>query len=266
MRRRSDPDTVVGVPSDIGDEKLQEASVDLLLKREERGIAATGTFVTQIAVVGTFLGAFSLLDDTAKAEVVQSDWSVRALFAAALSLLFSLSTYVLLPGGMPPLTQIDALRVFWNERIRTRKLLLLLALISLAVAIACASLAFVDAREEVAPKPAATVSGKFTPAKDTASTLEATASWSGLDAGERTLTCVRDPQEKVIGAALGSAGGDGKETTTLTVVVKTDAKGDVTITATRLSSAPPADETVSSTCATSARSKGPPTIASITVG
>ena len=246
----------MGSPPRPGDEKLQEASADALLKREERGRDTTSTFIAQIAIVGTFIGAFSLLNDAAKAAVVQSEWSFWALVAAAVSLGFSLSTYVVLPGRMPPLSHVDGLRDFWNKRALWRKVLLTAALIALGFAIAFATAAIAEARDVVAPKPAASVSAKFTPVKNAPGSLESTATWSGLEPGEYAIVCVTDGIGNELGAAVGVAANDGKQTTTLTVPVPAKSTGDVTITTVRLASAPQKGTELLDTC----RSEQPPRV------
>jgi hypothetical protein len=250
----------------MADEKLQEASADLILKREERGIAVAGAFLAQITVVGTFLGAFGLLNDAGKSAVVQSGWSVAALFLAALSLTLSLSTYVLLPSHLPPLEDITDLRTFWNSRIVWRKVLLIGAMAALVGAIGCAFGTYVDVRDLLAHKPAAAVSAKFTASspQGTASSLEGTATWSGLDPGKLTVACVFDPADNVLGAAVGAAGDDGKQTTTLTVPV-TAKTGTVKISTVRLSSAPPTDEKPADTCKSKPEWEGQPTESSIAI-
>jgi hypothetical protein len=200
---------------------------------------------------------------------VQSEWSLWALVAAAVSLGFSLSTYFLLPARMPSFDQPDKLRDFWNDRVRVRQALLLCALVALGVAVFCATKAFAEARGVVAPQPAATVSGKFTPAMDTPSTLEAIATWNGLEAAELAIVCVVGPgtNGKVLGGAVGAAANDGKLTVTLTVSVAAATTGEVTITTVRLASPPREDATAASTCASDKPARvGQPASGSIAVG
>lgn len=89
---------------------------------------------------------------------------------------------------------------------------------------------------------------KFTAAKDAASSLEASAAWQGLMPGEQVILCIVDPSDVVLGGAIGSAGGDGKQTLTLTVPVSAATKGELTMTTVRLASAPSAGVTPASTC------------------
>jgi uncharacterized membrane protein YjfL (UPF0719 family) len=248
QRPKDPPDAIPGLAPELIHKAIQEASVQFLVKREEHGRDATTALIGQIAVVGSFLGAFSLLDDASKAAVLQSEFALWALIAAAVSLLFSLSTYFLLPAKMPSLNQPEALRKFWNDRVATRRLLLITALIALAVAIVFATQALSEARGEVAPTPAATISGKLSPAADTASSLEASAVWQGLEPGENVILCVVAPVDTVLGGTIGGAGGDGKQTLTLTVPVTSEATGEFTMTTARLESAPTADATPTSTC------------------
>jgi hypothetical protein len=266
--RHSNRGTIRGSPVATGDQKLQEASADALVQREARGIAATSAFIGQIAIVGTFLGAFSLLNESAKTAVFQSPLTVGALAFAAVSMAFSMATYIFLPSAMPPFSHIDELRTFWNQRVAQRKFLLQGAFLFLLVAILLAVLALRDARHDVAPKPAATVGGKYTPAAvaTSQSSLEATAAWTGLDKGTYTLTCVQLGSE-YIGASVGVADDAGKQTTTLTVPVKPPSKDseNVTISADRLSSAPPATQAPSATCQTRSLTVGQPTKSTITV-
>ena len=258
-------DTVHGEAPTLGDEKLREASAELLVKREEYGRAVTGTLVGQIAIVGSFLGAFSLLDDNAKAAVVQSSASLVALIAVAVSLSLSLGSYFLLPSRMPSLDNLSALETFWNNRVRVRRAWLVLALIALIVAIAAATAAFADAQDAVAPIPAAGLSGKFTPAKDTASSIEASATWSSLDPGDYALLCVLDPSRKVLGATIGSADVNGAETLSLTVPVRAGTTGMLTLTTVRLSSVPMDDATLDQACDEKSSWLGTPLRSSITV-
>jgi hypothetical protein len=67
---------IVGVTVDLARARIREASAELLLKREEHGRDATTALIGQVAVVGSFLGAYSLLNDTAKAAVIQSDYAL----------------------------------------------------------------------------------------------------------------------------------------------------------------------------------------------
>jgi len=247
---------VVGRVASAEEQKLQEASVEVMKEREVRGRETTQAFLAQIAVVGTFLGAFSLLNDAAKAALVQSEWLLWAMVAAAVSFILSMSTYVLLPGKMPPLAQIERLQSFWNRRTAWRKRLLVGALLALAVALFFAARAFAEARDAVAVAPAASVSAKFTPAKETPSSLEATATWTGLDLGDYSIVCVTYPGGNVLGAAVGVSGNDGKLTTTLTVPIDADITGMVTATTVRLASAPQAGIEPRETC----QSQDPPRV------
>jgi hypothetical protein len=149
---------------------------------------------------------------------------------------------------MPSLDKPDELRIFWNDRVATRRLLLIAALIALGVGVALATAALADARDAVAPTPAATVTGKFTPAENTASSLEASAVWQGLAPGEQVILCIADPSEAVLGGTTGGAGADGKQTLTVTVPIPPGTTGEVTMTTAQLESAPSADVTPTTTC------------------
>jgi hypothetical protein len=166
------------------------------------------------------------------------------------SLGFSLSTYFLIPARMPSLDQPEKLRLFWNDRVRVRRALLTCALIALGVAVFQATQALADARDAVAPEPAATLSGKLAPGTDAPSTLEVTASWSGLDPGELTILCVVGPGSdgEVLGGALGAASNDGTQILTLTTRVPAGVMGDVTMRSVRLAAAPRADATATAIC------------------
>ncbi len=257
-------DEIVGGDPTLGDTKLREASADLLVKREEYGRAATGTLVGQIAIVGSFLGAFSLLDDNAKAAVVQNDASLVALALAAASLALSLSSYFLLPSKMPSLDNLTALAKFWNDRVRVRRFILVLALIALIGAIVSATVAYADARNAVEPTPAASSSGKFTAAKDAPGSLEATASWSSLDPGDYTVLCVA--AKRVLGATVGRADGDGKQTLSLTLPIAATTKGVITLTTVRLASAPSKTGSPQTACQAKSRWVGPPMESIIALG
>jgi hypothetical protein len=100
----------------------------------------------------------------------------------------------------------------------------------------------------VAPEPAATLSAKVTPAKDTPSSFEATATWSGLDPGEYVIVCVTAPISNELGGAVGVAANDGKQSTTLTVPIPTKMTGVITATTARLASAPQRNADPTKTC------------------
>ena len=260
----SDDGTVLGEALTPEDKTLQDASAKLVTDQETRGLAATQALVGQIVVIGTFLGAFSLLNDSTKAAVVQSDYALGALILGAVSLGFSLSTYVLLPGTLPPLGRIDDVRRYWNARVTWRKYLLTTAFGALAFAIFFALKAFDDGSTAAKPRPAAALTGKIT-FGTTTSSLEATASWTSLDVGTDTITCVKGLDgTTIIGAAVGAAGADGKETTTLTVPITNPIAGSsakaVTITSTRLTG--PTDDPTS-TCTTGSLREGQLAIATI---
>jgi hypothetical protein len=70
--------------------------------------------------------------------------------------------------------------------------------------------------------------------------------------------------DNVLGAAVGTAGDDGKQTTTLTVPV-TVKTGTVKISTVRLSSAPPTDEKPADTCKSKREWEGQPTQSSIAI-
>jgi hypothetical protein len=167
---------------------------------------------------------------------------------------------------MPSLDQPEKLEHYWNVRTVVRKVELFLAFIALACAIGFATIAVAEASDEVAAKPAGTVGAKLTAPTDKPGTLEATAGWSGLDPGEIALLCVADSESNVLGAALGSAGNDGKQTTTLTVAVPTATSGELTITTVRLESTPPEDQTAGSICTSAEpRQVGQPISGSVAV-
>jgi hypothetical protein len=258
---------IPGTAVALGDQKLREASADLLVKREQYGREVTTALIAQVAIIASFLGAFGLLNDAGKTAVVESKWAVWALVAVAVSLCCSFSSYFLIRAKMPSLDQPAALKDFWDARVTARKLWLIAALIALLVAIGLATAAFADARDVVTATPGAAISAKFTAAKDTASSLEATATWSGLDPGEYTLLCVYGPRRAVLAAEVGAAANDGKHSPTLAVPIPLTTKGVVSITTVRLASAPDKAEAPATICTSGTPSRtGQPTTGSVRVG
>jgi len=242
------PGEVIGEVPSLSDVTLRQASADLLVKREDRGRDVTTAMIGQVAVVGSFLGAFNLLGDAGKVAVVQSGSSQWALIFTAISLGLSLSTYFLLPARMPSLDKPGELRDFWNNRVRIRRALLFGALIALSIAIYCAMNALSDARSATASHPAGSLAAKFSAVANAPSSLEVTANWRSLEPGRFTLLCVNDPNGALLSAASGSAGSDGVQTTTLTMPVMPGVKGAVQISTLLLEHLPVAKASPAAVC------------------
>src|SRR3954471_7264679 len=64
---------------------------------------------------------------------------------------------------------------------------------------------FAEGGNALAPKAAAVLVTKFTPAKDTASTLEATATYTGIESGRALLLCLSDPTGAFVAGGEGTA-------------------------------------------------------------
>jgi|1186.fasta_scaffold06292_4 hypothetical protein len=229
---------IVGAAETDHDKAIVTASVDLLTKREDRGREAATTLIGQIATVGSFLVAFGLLNDEAKEAVLKSPWPLVALGAAAVSLGCSLATLVFLPSKMPSLSRPVQLTAYWNSRVVWRWRWLAAALFALGVAIVAAVASFAEGGNALAPKAAAVLVTKFTPAKDTASTLEATATYTGIESGRALLLCLSDPTGAFVAGGEGTAD-DTVDSQTITVTAPIAADATETIAMTAYSAARP---------------------------
>ena len=207
---------VEGVAPSFEDTKIREAAADLLVKREERGRDTATALVSQVAVVGTFLGGFSLLSDGAKEAVTRSPFATWALVAAAASLALSMTTYFVGPSTMPALSRTTDIRDFLNRRAIIRRRVLIVALVVLVLAIALAVCAYHEGEKATRPSPSGTVSLTYTPAtKDAAASAAVVATWSGLEPGTVLLTCLTMGSVAVAGGTS-TAAGDGRASNTLT--------------------------------------------------
>lgn len=210
------PPGVIGRADAPSDKALLDATSDLIVKREERGRETAATILGQVAVVGAFLGGFSLLNDEGKAAVLASDWSYGALVFSGVAMGFALCTQFLLPSKMPDLSQLTKLRDFWNNRVLVRQILLGLAALSLGIAVLSAVKAYQDARAELSGHtPAGNITTKVALAKDAPGAVEVVTTWADLDEGQQVFACVLDSAGTALAGGVSSADNDGEGTITL---------------------------------------------------